>query len=247
VGAGLIRVGTAGWALPRELRPAFGTEGSALARYATRLDAAEINSSFHRPHAPWVYERWAASVPPNFRFSVKVPKAITHERKLVACEEPLRAFLGQITALGDRLGCLLVQLPPSLAYAPHEATDFLEMLRGLHPEGAIAFEPRHASWFGSEADGLLQELRIARVLADPVLHDAGRAPGGWPQLVYLRLHGTPRTYYSTYEPPLLDALAQRLLRAAGDEAREAWCIFDNTASGAATANALQLRDRLAQT
>jgi uncharacterized protein YecE (DUF72 family) len=242
----VIRIGTAGWALPGDVRDAFGAEGSALTRYATRLNAAEINSSFHRPHARWVYERWAAGVPADFRFSVKIPKAITHERKLLGCEEPLRAFLDQARGLGGRLGCLLVQLPPSLGYAPHESTTFLEMLRHLHPEGGVALEPRHASWFEAEADGLLQELRIARVLADPVRHDAGRAPGGWAPLVYLRLHGAPRTYYSSYEPALLEAIAPRLQQAAA-EGREVWCIFDNTASGAATANALQLRERLPQT
>ncbi len=97
--------------------------------------------------------------------------------------------------------------------------------------------------FTVEADELLRAQQVARVLADPVRHDAGRAPGGWPQLVYLRLHGAPRMYYSSYEPPLLRALAQRLLLAQA-EGVEAWCIFDNTASGAATADALGLLQRL---
>jgi uncharacterized protein YecE (DUF72 family) len=73
-----------------------------------------------------------------------------------------------------------------------------------------------------------------------VRHEAGRAPGGWPPFVYLRLHGTPRVYYSSYEPSLLRALAERLRQAQADGA-EAWCIFDNTASGAAAANALELQ------
>jgi uncharacterized protein YecE (DUF72 family) len=100
-------------------------------------------------------------------------------------------------------------------------------------------EPRHATWFTQEAHTLLRDLRVARVLADPVRHEPGRAPGGWPGLVYLRLHGSPRVYYSSYERAVLEALALRM-RAALDEAEEAWCIFDNTASGAATGNALDL-------
>jgi uncharacterized protein YecE (DUF72 family) len=100
-------------------------------------------------------------------------------------------------------------------------------------------EPRHASWFTEEADALLRAQRVARVLADPVRHEPGRAPGGWPGRVYLRLHGAPRVYYSSYEAPLLQALARRL-QVAEAEGAETWCIFDNTASGAAAGNALDL-------
>jgi len=81
------------------------------------------------------------------------------------------------------------------------------------------------------------------VLADPVLFEAARAPGGWPGLVYLRLHGSPRTYWSAYESDLLARLARRM-RQAEAQAEEVWCIFDNTAGGRATANALELSRRL---
>ena len=77
----MIRVGCAGWSLPRDLQPRFGAGESHLARYASRLDAAEINSSFYRPHRRALYEKWAAAVPAHFRFSAKLPKAITHERQ----------------------------------------------------------------------------------------------------------------------------------------------------------------------
>jgi uncharacterized protein YecE (DUF72 family) len=70
---------------------------------------------------------------------------------------------------------------------------------------------------------------------------AAAEPGGWPGTVYFRLHGSPRTYYSAYDASYLDALATRLLAAPPG----AWCIFDNTALGAATTNALGLLDRLA--
>jgi uncharacterized protein YecE (DUF72 family) len=81
------------------------------------------------------------------------------------------------------------------------------------------------------------------VLADPVRHEPGRWPGGWPRHLYLRLHGSPRVYYSAYATPLLQALAERL-RQAEAEGAEAWCIFDNTASGAAAGNALELQGLL---
>ena len=234
----MILVGCAGWSLPRAVQESFGEGDSHLARYATRFAVTEINSSFHRPHKRSLYEKWAAAVPPHFRFSAKLPRTITHEKRLVDCADLLDAFFEQAGGLGDKLGCVLVQLPPSFAFEAPLAAAFLDLLRSRHA-GAVALEPRHASWFTPEADALLRAQRVARVLADPVRHEAGRLPGGWPQRVYLRLHGAPRVYYSSYEAPLLQSLAQRLLLAQAEGA-EAWCIFDNTASGAATANALDL-------
>lgn len=239
MGAGLIRVGCAGWSLPKPLQSAFDDGGSHLAKYATRLPATEINSSFHRPHAPALYRRWADAVPEDFRFCAKLPRTITHDARLLGCEELLETFLGQAAGLGERLACLLVQLPPSLEFDAPVAETFLGQLRERFG-GLVALEPRHASWFAPRADALLRDTLVARVLADPVRHDPGRWPGGWDGLVYLRLHGSPRMYYSAYPPDLLRALAARM-RAAADEGTEVWCIFDNTASGAATADALALQ------
>lgn len=234
----MIRIGCAGWSLPRDVQDQFGPGGSHLARYATRFPAAEINSSFHRPHKRSLYEKWAATAPDDFRFCAKLPRTITHERRLVDCEPLLAEFLAQAGGLGTKLACLLVQLPPSFAFERATAQPFLRLLRASFG-GALALEPRHASWFEEEADALLRSLEIARVLADPVRHEAGRAPGGWPRRVYLRLHGSPRVYYSAYDSDLLRALAARL-RAAEADGADVWCIFDNTASGAAAGNALEL-------
>ena len=240
----MTRVGTAGWALPREVQDRFGAGDSHLARYASVFGVAEINSSFHRPHKPSLYEKWAASVPEGFRFCAKLPKTITHERRLVDCEGLVDEFLAQAGGLGGKLGCLLVQLPPSFAFDAALAASFLRTLR-TRWSGALAMEPRHSSWFESDADALLREQEVARVLADPVRHAPGAAPGGWTQRIYLRLHGSPRVYYSSYDPALLQALAQRIL-AAEREGAEVWCIFDNTASGAAAADALALQALLEQ-
>ncbi|MBA2963066.1 MULTISPECIES: DUF72 domain-containing protein [Ramlibacter] len=243
--AGTIRIGTAGWSLAPGEQHRFPAGASHLQRYAQVFEACEINSSFHRPHRAATWARWAAEVPDGFAFSAKLPREITHERRLVDCEAPLRSFLDAAGALGDRLRALLVQLPPSLAFDAPTADAFFAALHGLHPAPAV-LEPRHASWFTPAVDAWLAQRRIARVLADPVRHAPGRWPGGWPQCVYLRLHGWPRVYTSPYPEATLLALAQRL-RLAADEGRDAWCIFDNTARGAATGDALRLRELLAQT
>jgi uncharacterized protein YecE (DUF72 family) len=237
-----FRIGTAGWALPRDCRDAFPEDGSNLQRYASRFGAVEINSSFYRPHRRSTWERWAASVPDTFRFAVKMPKTITHERRLVDAGPLLDDFLAQVSALGDRLGCLLVQLPPSLRFDSEVADAFFRELRGRFGGGA-AVEPRHESWFEAMAGDLLARHGVARVAADPARVPEAALTGGFAGLAYVRLHGSPRMYYSSYDDEYLGALALRLRELAA-AARDVWCIFDNTAHGAAAANALSLLDRL---
>lgn len=231
-----IQVGCAGWSLPRATWPEFPDAGTHLQRYAARFNAVEINSSFYRPHQTATYARWAASVPDPFRFSVKLPKTITHQQRLAGCAGLLDDFLAQTAGLGEKLGCLLVQLPPSLGFDAATAEEFLRALRQRHA-GPVALEPRHASWFTAQADALLGAWQVARVLADPVVHEAGKKPGGVKSLVYVRLHGSPRMYYSAYERDGLDALTLRLQRMAATGAN-VWCVFDNTAEGAAVTDAL---------
>ncbi len=235
----MIWIGCAGWSVPASSANQFPTGGSHLERYATHFDAVEINSSFYRPHRPATYQRWAAAVPMTFRFAVKMPRLITHERRLVNVSEPLQDFLQNIMLLGSRLGPVLVQLPPSLVFHPEQATTFLATLR-MHFSGPVVCEPRHASWFTTGSEELLIQYQIARVGADPAATPNAAVPGGWDQWIYYRLHGSPRTYYSSYPPEYLRVLAAQLL--AGARQAHVWCIFDNTALGAATLNALMLRE-----
>jgi uncharacterized protein YecE (DUF72 family) len=235
----VIRIGTAGWNIPRAYKARFPAAGSGLQRYAARLNAAEINTSFYRPHASSTYERWAAGVPSDFRFSVKVPKLITHERSLTRSREPLERFLAEIAGLGDRLGPLLIQLPPSHAFDARRAGRFLDLLRGRHA-GPVVCEPRHASWTSDAATRLLVKFRIARVAADPPRAAGLEAPGGWPGHAYYRWHGSPRPYFSTYAAEQLAGLAVKL-SGSQDTVTDVWCIFDNTGSGSAAGNALDLR------
>jgi uncharacterized protein YecE (DUF72 family) len=232
----LIRIGTAGWSIPKQCVKEFPQIGTHLERYSQLLSCAEINSSFYRSHRFSTWEKWAASVPENFRFSVKAPKAITHELNLVCGPEPLKNFLAEIKILATRLGPILFQLPPKSAFNPNVAETFFTLLRDLHP-GPIVLEPRNPTWFTAEADRLLLKFHIARVAADPARIAAAATAGGWNQLIYCRLHGSPRMYYSAYPETYLRTLATSI---AQQQAKEIWCIFDNTASGAALGNAQTL-------
>jgi uncharacterized protein YecE (DUF72 family) len=234
-----LRIGTAGWSIPLREADAFPSEGSALERYAARFGCAEINSSFHRSHRAATWERWAASVPEDFLFSAKLSKEITHKRKLADCGELLAAALAEMRTLGPKLHVVLVQLPPSLGFDGALADGFFATMRSHWP-GRLACEPRHASWFEAEADALLAGFEAARVAADPARVPEAAVPGGWRGFSYWRLHGTPVPYRSSYDDGRLELYAEAMT-ANREQGRDAWAIFDNTASGAATGDALKLQ------
>ena len=244
-----IRIGTAGWVISQEASGSFPGEGRHLQRYAQILTCAEINSSFKRSHRVEVYQRWAAETPAGFRFSAKLPRSITHEARLRRVKEPLRCFLAETGGLGDRLAILLVQLPPSFPFEARPLRNFFRLL-GDSFGGSIVCEPRHASWFTPRADDLLAALRVSRAAVDPTRWPEAARPGGWlgpvgdgrGAVLYHRWHGTPRTYWSRYENAWLRVRAIEIAR--WPVGADCWCIFDNTASGAAISNALELRGLL---
>ena len=236
-----LRIGTAGWSVATREAEHFPAEGTSLERYAARFDCAEINSSFHRSHRAVTWDRWAASVPEDFRFSVKLAKTVTHQQRLVECEPLLASFLEEAGRLGPKLAVILVQLPPSLAFDAAVVSAFFDAVRD-RTSVRLACEPRHASWFEDEAGRLLEEREIARVAADPAKVEAAAVPGGWRGLTYYRLHGSPVPYRSSYDDGRLEANAERI---SAERYSDLWCIFDNTASSAATGDALKLQRLLA--
>jgi uncharacterized protein YecE (DUF72 family) len=238
---GDIRVGTAGWSIPRATAWRFDSAGTHLERYSRRLDCAEINSSFHRPHAAATYAKWRESTPPGFRFAVKIPRSITHERKLHDARALFITFLAQTDGLGDKRGPLLLQLPPSLSFDGAVVTTFLDTVREVY-DGPIACEPRHATWFSPLVASLLERYRVSRVAADPPPVPEAMTPAGWSCVAYFRQHGSPRTYWSRYDANAIAALAASIGRIS--TADQVWCVFDNTASGAAIENAWELRERV---
>jgi uncharacterized protein YecE (DUF72 family) len=233
-------VGCAGWSLPRTAQSEFPADGTHLARYAARFNATEINTTFYRPHRRTTYARWADSVPEDFAFSVKLPRLITHELRLLNADHALAAFADETAGLGPKLGCILIQLAPSLEFTPPAAVNFLKAFREHFATPAV-LEARNASWFTDAASEQLGRRKVGRVYADPPalpLPIRPRAP-----INYFRMHGSPRMYYSPYDTAALVKLA-RLLTAADAGGGPSWCIFDNTALGHATADALALQQLL---
>ncbi|MCJ8056166.1 DUF72 domain-containing protein [Shinella curvata] len=227
-------IATAAWSIPKKVARRFPETGSSLERYAAVFNGVEINSTFYRHHQKATFQRWANAVPAHFKFAVKIPREITHEARLRNIGPLFGVFLDEVSMLEDKLGPLLCQLPPSLGFDADEVEKAFSAMRRTFP-GTLVIEPRHRSWASPPALTLLQEYVIDRVLADPApvwpLSDFRETPR------YVRLHGTPKIYYSSYSEAEIRGFAEHL-------GTESWCVFDNTASGAAIENALAMQDHM---
>jgi uncharacterized protein YecE (DUF72 family) len=226
-----LRIGTAGWGLPATTRGHFPAGNSLLERYSQIFNAVEINTSFYRAHQKKTYERWAAATPSDFQFAVKMPKQMTHDKKLAGVEALLDSFLEEASGLQTKLGPLLIQLPPTLRFKEEIANSFFALLQNKF-NGKVVLEPRHISWGQEEAIAMVQSYNIAYVNADPVKVPA--KPAIKHLFGYYRLHGSPEVYSSSYDAAFLARLAKSV-------DSSSWIIFDNTKLGAATQNALNLK------
>lgn len=228
-------IATAAWSIPMTVADRFPETGSGLERYAAVFNGVEVNSTFYRHHQKKTFERWAGAVPEHFRFAVKIPREITHEARLRNIDRLFDVFVDEVSALGGKLGPLLCQLPPSLRFDVDDVEEAFAAMRRIF-SGTLVLEPRHRSWASQPVRAILKRYAIDRVLADP-------APV-WPAFEfpeaprYVRLHGASEIYYSRYSDAEIRVFAERL-------AADSWCIFDNTASGAAIENALMMRDCMA--
>lgn len=230
-----IRVGIAGWSNPPAIRPSRPPAITHLGHYAEQFRCVEINSSFYRPHRATTYARWRNETPKAFRFTVKMPRIITHEHHLQRCTAEVSRFYDEVEHLQPKLGAVLIQLPPDLEYDATAVRSFFKAVprwAGV----AVTCEPRHRSWFTVGADRALQRLEVSRVAADPARCPDADRPGGWSRIAYFRWHGSPRLYYSEYSDAQLAAFAMQVEASA---AQHAWCIFDNTAHSAAWHDALR--------
>lgn len=238
-----VRIGLAGWseAVSRH-RASFPAplpgDSSALAKYATAFDFVEINASFYRQFRAETYGKWADDVPDGFRFAVKMHRLITHYTRLEN-EGLLEPFFESVAGLGEKLAVMLVQLPPSLAFDFSVATVFFDALRARYA-GPVVCEPRHDSWTAPDALALLAAHRVGLVQIEIPAPERERGHDAVP--LYIRLHGSPRRYYSTYSDAQLAQLAEFLRL---NPKRQRFVVFDNTASNAGVRNALHLRQLVA--
>ncbi len=238
----MIRVGTAGWGFPTRLNDAFPGDATKLERYSRIFDVVEINSTFYRLHRADTLRRWSDSVPESFRFSLKLSRSITHNRKLEDFDPEFTHFVDLSLNLRHNLGPILIQLPPKLECDAKLAPAFIARV-AAETRAKFLLEPRHPTWFTPEIDVLLKESGISRVAADPARADVDALPGADAGVAYFRLHGAPRVYYSQYDSASLNVWIARMREVATIGA-DTWCIFDNTALGFAWEDGLRLKEML---
>jgi uncharacterized protein YecE (DUF72 family) len=211
---GRIRIGIGGWTFA-PWRGVFYPDGlphaQELAYAASRLTSIEINGTFYRTQTPATYRKWASEVPDGFVFAVKGPRFVTHRRILGEAGESLARFLDSgVTELGDHLGPLLWQFPPTKKFEAEDFGAFLALLPGAHGGRALrhVVEVRHASFVTPEFIALLRKTGIAVVFSEhdtyPAIADATA------DFVYLRLQKGEDSVETAYPPAALDAWAGRL-------------------------------------
>jgi uncharacterized protein YecE (DUF72 family) len=198
-----LYLGTSGWSYADwegTLYPVGTPPAARISEYVKHFATVEIDSTFYGTPRRSTVERWREVAPEGFLYAAKFPREITHEQNLVGCEDAARAFVRAMSTLGNKLGPLLLQLPPSFTVEGIEVLD--TFLRGL-PEGpSYAVEVRHRSWLDPEFFDLLREHGAALVLVDypgmPRLEEATAS------FSYIRWLGDRREFPSGHTHPKKD-------------------------------------------
>jgi len=231
-----VHIGTSGWNFPH-WKGVFYSDGLKskdwLAFYSRHLHTLELNVTFYRGVKVETYRKWYETVPPGFLFSAKMSRFITHIKRLKVEKDSVDRFLYGVKALGDKLGAILIQLPPSLTFDAERVSAFFRL---LDPSLRYAVEARNESFVSDSFFSLLREHRIAWCISE----SAGRFPYDeaiTADFVYLRLHGREDLYTSSYGDDELLGLREKL-RTWG---KEAFVYFDNDSEGYAPRNALTLQ------
>ncbi len=235
-----LYIGTSGWSYawkgifyPEDLKSA-----DYLNYFAQHFNTTEINSSHYHYTMEKTIQKWLAQTPEHFKFAAKMHQDITHKKRWVDVDAELEKWMSRFVIMGDRLGPVLVQLPPSFRFELLTAENFFSLLRDRYPEQMFALEVRHKSWLEAEPIDMLKFYNIALVIAD--------SPR-WPKIetttsdtVYLRLHGEEKLYSGPYSDDALERYAYMINDWLLDE-KEVWVFFNNTIGGAATTDAKRLQ------
>jgi uncharacterized protein YecE (DUF72 family) len=196
----------------------------------------ELNASFYRLPNPTTFQNWKTKTPDNFLWAVKASKFITHTKRLQNPAEPLDRLYSLTAGLGEKLGVILFQLPPTLPFDEKIFRDFCE---SLDPKVRHALEIRHPSWINNQAFGILTEFNIALCVSDT----AGRYPSSeiiTADFAYIRLHGSRKLYASEYSEEELRTWAEKV----DVWNKDAFIFFDNDYEGHAVKNAKRLKEML---
>ena len=237
----LIHIGTSGWHYQHWKGPFYPEELSdkfLFKHYIKFFHTAEINNTFYQVPEQKTFAHWRDSAPDGFLFSIKASRYITHMKKLKDPDEPISNFISGVTALDEKLGPILFQLPPKWNFNLERLKSFLNAL----PRGyKYAFEFRDPSWFGNQTEEALAEKGAAFCIYDFEQRQSPRSVTA--DFIYIRLHGPDGAYKGRYEDKALSDWAEAF-SSWTDSGKEIFCYFDNDEKGYAAQNALKLKELL---
>lgn len=252
-----IRIGTQGWsydAWDERFYPAGTRPEDRLATYARAFGAVEVNSTFYGAPPPERFDAWRRQTPDGFRFSVKVPGEITHEARLEGHPRRLAEFCSRAERLGDKLGAILVQLPPDLG--PGEGAEALSEFLASRPAGpSFCVEFRDPAWLAEEVLATLHRLGASLAVsqggwlgARPALRAARVAPG---PLLYVRWMGGDRPDSPPADGEMLDRAEEReawarVLEAAAERKEAVYGFYNDDYEGHGPESARRAQRRLGQ-
>ncbi|HYK46495.1 MAG TPA: DUF72 domain-containing protein [Parafilimonas sp.] len=230
----LFYSGTSGIALDltKDMYPEAFRGKSRLTYYASLFNSIEINSTFYKLPKLSTISKWRESVPANFQFSFKFPKAVTHAKHLNFKENDIELFMDIINNVGNKKGCVLVQFPPAVKQENIKRLE--DMFATIKQTNAgswkIAVEFRNNHWYNERTFELLSKYEFSLVFHDL---PASKTPfaGGTPNLIYLRFHGTEPRYRGDYDDSILLDYAQRIKQWLND-GKFVYCYFNNTLGNA---------------
>jgi len=238
-----IRIGCSGWQY-RHWREIFYPKGLAQTRwfafYAEHFDTVEINSSFYHLPKASTFEKWRDQAPPGFCYAIKANRFITQAKKLVDCEEPMERMMAATRHLGDRLGPMLYQLPPSMGVDLERLANFLRL---VPVDVTSVFEFRNKSWYIPETFDLLDRHGVGFCVHDMKGSATGRIAVG--RAAYVRFHGGVGKYWGRYSDERLLDWADWIVGQA-NSGRSVWCYFNNDIHGHAIDDAQTLKSIVGQ-
>jgi uncharacterized protein YecE (DUF72 family) len=239
--SGRIHIGASGWNYAHwqgVFYPADMRQADWLAYYARHLHTVEINNSFYNLPELSTIKNWYGKVPKRFTFAVKASRYISHMKKLKDVRRPMYSMMRRIGALQDKLGPVLVQLPPGWKCNEERLEKFL---KHLYQDQRFAIEFRNDSWWNDTVYGLLEKHHAAFCIFELA---RVRTPNKvTSEFVYIRLHGPGGAYQGCYSADDLSGWAGAIASWARD-GKDVYCYFDNDDSGYAVQNALELQEML---
>ena len=225
---GPIRIGCSGWVY-KHWRGIFYAASLPqtrwFERYSEEFDTVEINNSFYRLPKPETFDKWRKQAPPGFCYAVKANRFLTQAKKLKDCEEPMERMMTAVQHLGDRLGPMLYQLPPSMKINLDRLETFLQI---LPRDVTSVFEFRNMSWYEAETYLLLDRYGASFCVHDMPGSTSNRIAVG--PIAYVRLHGGEGKYWGRYSDERLLSWTDWLLDQAR-QGRSCWCYFNNDIHG----------------